>query len=440
MPDCLSLSRMDQPNGVSDHGLLCLDKQINHLFDVVTQATVNQLSVFTQGAFQAGRELQLEVIDRLFRPDTLVKPACGNVFALLGNMMGWSVESGWRLLPGSDSLLVLEELQNKIVVFILVLTAPSQLHLPSVPPFPDLSEALARVDAIDFYPALWAIEGLGHWYGDTFWKQKVRPTRALEQWTQALPPQSLLMMHAGLGLSIAQHFLTRVNHLSPRPDIRQAVQQTVSLCRENAIDGYAGAALESLGLVTRSGTFSKDAKPEVMARIVGEELAALDPEALGYFWHGVGRAIYFLPIHFLPFYSSVKQAIDMVQREVPDEYARLNAVSGLAWGITMVNIRNPAILANILNKYEKVLTADDAFSNGVVSSIMMRFDTTPSASFIKSFYQYKPDSSDTNLFYLWNEQIYIPCNNSIEYYYPVIKRENRLEELFFYQSISNIMS
>jgi hypothetical protein len=66
-----------------------------------------------------------------------------------------------------------------------------------------------------------------------------------------------------------------------------------------------------------------------MVQIVSQELQHSDPEGFEYFWHGVGRAHYFLPIHFVPGYGSIWYAVRMIRQAAPNEQAWLNGIAGL---------------------------------------------------------------------------------------------------------------
>src|SRR5262249_54869268 len=209
---------------------------------------------------------------------------------------------------------------------------------------------------------------------------------------------------------------------------------------DNATTGYEGAALESLGLITQNGQFYNDTRPDQMVQIVSRELEQIDPEAFEYFWHGVGRAHYFLPIHFVPGYGSNWHAVRMIQHAVPNERAWLNAIAGLAWAITMVDIRHPQIAANLLQHHGAQLAADDGFANGVASALMMRYDTTPSAPFITPFYQYQPDRAAAQLVQLWHDQVQQPSTVALQEYYPILRRHHRLGEIFRYHDFQELMA
>ncbi len=408
-------------------------------FDAVTQAAGEQLSEMVKSLFLLGDNLQREMTDLAF--GLLTPEALDPSGRMTSEFLQLSTELFRSLNPGQDGMLTLQELQNKLQVFLLVRNVREQLQLPPTPPYPSLLEVVRKAYAMEPYPALWAVEGLGHWYADTFYTRNITPQGILtEESVSELPPQSLTMLHAGIGMAFAQHALRPLNHLSPTSEIRRALEQTILLCRENSRPGYEGAAMESLGLITQNGQFYDETRPDQMVQIVSRELEQIDPEVFEYFWHGVGRAHYFLPIHFIPGYGSIWHAVGMIRQATPNDLAWLNAIAGLAWGVTMVNIRQPQIVANFLQYHGAQLVADDGFANGVASSIMMRYDTTPDAPFITPYYQYQPASTDSQLVQLWQSHVQQPCTAALRDYYPLLKHNNRLAEIFRYHSFPELIS
>src|SRR3954447_2524691 len=347
-----------------------------------------------------------------------------------------SVEVAQRALAATRQLaegnggLVAEELRAKGEVFCLVLDVAKLIGVPSDPPFP-LEELLARAYALGPFRALWAVEGLGKEYGDSFWHQGIVPRGILsDERTGGLPGRSLTMLDAGIGLSFAKYLLDGTSPRTPPAELAATVSEIVRLGRDNARPGYLGAAWESLGLVTR--TFHPD-----LVASVDRILRATAPEVLGYYWHGVGRAVYFAPINFLP--GSDGLLFEMAAREAPDEPARLSALAGAAWAYVLVAQRNPEILASlVLDPYGDALARTPAFANGVASSVMMRFDTTPGAPFIESFLQYRPASP--RLVALWDRLVRIPGETALTVYYPVIKQHNRLGDIFEYRDLAEFVA
>ena len=347
-----------------------------------------------------------------------------------------SVEVAQRALAATRQLaegnggLVAEELRAKGEVFCLVLDVAKLIGVPSDPPFP-LGELLARAYALGPFRALWAVEGLGKEYGDSFWNQGIVPHGILrDERTSGLPDRSLTMLDAGIGLSFAKYLLDRTSPRTSPAELAATVSEIVRLGRDNARPGYLGAAWESLGLVTR--TFHPD-----LVTSVDRILRAMAPEVLGYYWHGVGRAVYFAPINFLP--GSDGLLFEMAVREAPDEPARLSAMAGAAWAYVLVAQRNPEILASlVLGPYGDALSRTPGFTNGVASSIMMRFDTTPGAPFIESFLHYRPSSP--RLVALWDRLVRIPGETALAVYYPVIKQHNRLGDIFEYRDLADFVA
>jgi hypothetical protein len=331
-------------------------------------------------------------------------------------------------LPTRDGVLAWGELANKSEVFGLVPLVPFLIGVPNSPPF-QLLELIARSYALGAFPAVWAIEGLGKSYSDFVWNQEGSPPRNLLTSGEALaaPPSSLLMLHAGLGLSLAQRLLTSFDGDPSEEELRRVVREIVALDRDNSRPGDLGAAYESLGLVTR--TF----QPPLVAR-VDRILRQDEPDVVGYYWHGVGRALYFLLPGFLPCGSATWRAYEMAMTEPTDELGRDNAVAGLTWGFVLVNQRQPSIVAEMLRDHGAELSlVQDAFSNGVASGMMMRFDTTPDAPFTQEFLDFRPQDAATRV--LWDRMVRAPGEIALRVFYPILRQADRLGEMFRYQPL-----
>src|SRR5262249_20589424 len=233
--------------------------------------------------------LQRDAVDLLFDIVTLRAFAPNYVRRLAANLTEQLQETGKVLAPGVSSRLAWQEIKNKYEVFNLVKNVGELLAIPEGAEFP-LAELVEKAYALGAYPDLWAVEGLGHNYAMAFWKppEPVRELLICER-ASILPEKCLTMMHAGLGLAFAEQLLKTITPYSPAGEIRRVLKEFITLCRENSRDGYAGAAYESLGLVTRTWHAQ-------MMSVIDRALQEMAPEILGYFWHGAGRALYFLPI------------------------------------------------------------------------------------------------------------------------------------------------
>jgi hypothetical protein len=359
----------------------------------------------------------------LLRPDELARLTAGAATHPL--------ETFRFFLPTRDSVLAWGELANKLEVFLLVPSGPYLIGVPTSPPF-DLLELVARSYALGPFPALWAIEGLGRSYSDFVWGPGAPPRQLLTSGQAlAVPPSSLLMLHAGLGLSVAETLLRPYDADVPEEELRRTVREILALDRENSRPGDLGAAYESLGLVAR--TFH----PPLVARI--DRILRQDaPEAVGYFWHGVGRALYFLLIGLLPCGSATWRSFEMAMTEPPDELGRNNAVAGCTWAFFLVNQRQPAIVADLLYDHgEALFLVSDAFSNGVASAVIMRYDTTPGAPFIPTFFDFQPGDAATRV--LWDRMVKAPGEIALQVFYPILRQADLLGEMFQYQPIQDLV-
>jgi hypothetical protein len=127
----------------------------------------------------------------------------------------------------------------------------------------------------------------------------------------------------------------------------------------------------------------------------------------------------------------------MAQREPPHEVGRLNALVGLVWALTLVNIYQPKILETLLRRHGRELSQQDALANGVSSAVIIWLDSTGDHSCLDALFQHRPDS-DLNR--LWTEQVLQPGQNALQRFYPVIKKQNWLGEVFQYQSLPELIA
>jgi hypothetical protein len=403
-------------------------------FYSVTQATQNQFDDLVFASFQIGDEVQRGLVDLAFDTLTLRAFAPSYVSRLTSDIGEQSRDTLRVFTSAANARLAWQELKNNYEVFNLVKNSSSLLNLPAEGKDFDLSEAIRKAYELGGYPDLWAVEGLGHDYALTFFplwgkSQRVRGILTDGQ-AAALPDKSLTMMHAGLGLAFAEKLMDRITPYSRACDIRGLLQEFVTLVKDNARNGYEGAAYESLGLVTRFWHSQ-------MVNIVGERMGEVEPAAVSYFWHGVGRAYYFLPIYFVPGLLSPWAA---VERDAPHELAWLNMTAGLAWAMAIVNVRQPQIMENFLKNQGEQFARTPAFSDGVMSALIMGIDITPGDVYIAGFLQYTPDSRDKKTAELWNRLVGRPGSLAVNHYHPVLRKHRRLGEVFRYQDLSELVA
>jgi len=405
---------------------------LTDLFDLLAHQAQSQLGTITQTAYFMGDGLQRTVIDGAFdllNPQTWTP---GNLWQLGSQAVRQSLQIS-KLLDPSTLNLAWEELKNKLEVFILVKNLPSILRLPpsDTGEFLPIAELVSRAYSLQPFQALWAVEGLGHYYTDSYHAHFGDPQGLLLEANAPVPEKSLTMLHAGMGMSFADRLMGTLDVDDPSANQTRAVlERFVSLCRNNAREDYLGCSIESLGLITR------DFYPELL-NVVAQQLPQVAPDLVGYFWHGAGRALYFSREYFLPVLTTAWSGIEEEAVNCPDQ---LSAMAGLSWALAVVNMRQPAIMQHALSSYTRNAKLAQGFANGVASTLIMRQDITPDEPFISAFYQYRPGPSDPQLMELWNRFIAAPAEAALKVYYPVLKQHHALGQVFRYQDLTALVA
>ncbi|MGD0568474.1 MAG: hypothetical protein ABSA78_08710 [Candidatus Sulfotelmatobacter sp.] len=382
-----------------------------------------QLGSGGQTAFFIGDGLQRALTDSLF--DTLLPQTWspGNLSRLGSQLVNQSARLS-RLLAPTQARFAWQELTNKAEVFALVRNLSSILNLPEGKFFP-LADLVQKAYARSPFEALWAVEGVGHYYADEYWKRQGPPSRLLADANLPVPAKSLLMLHAGMGLCFADRLVGDLTTESTPVEVRDALEQFVALCRENSRQGYLGAAIESLGIVTR------DFYPDLL-KPVTQQFRFVAPEFTGFYWHGIGRAIYFSRKFFIPRLFSMWSDVSHEAAAEPD---RQDVMAGLTWAFTLVNMRQPAIAETALRSHDIDSSLGKAFSNGVCSCIVMRTDTTPDEPFVPAFYEHRPSELASE----WERRISKPASTAVRDYYPVLCRHSALDQVFRYQNLGELV-
>jgi hypothetical protein len=394
-------------------------------FEAVAWQTQARFGPSLQEAFQAGDSLQRDAVDLSFAVLPRNPLAPGDWLGAGSELFGQSWETARLWSFAGDERLAWRDIGNKVEVYRLVKRVAGVIGVPGRgEPF-SLAELVERSYALEDYPALWAVEGLGHDYAQHFWQPGEAVSGLLrDPAALGIPAKSLLMLHAGIGLGFAQPLVARVPPDAPAEEVERVVAEVFALCRGNSLPGDEGAAYESLGLVARS-FFPTLVRP--LARAV-ERVA---PELLGYYWHGAGRSTYFLPINFIPAGDPTWRPFEMALRETPDPTALLDLFAGLGWAFTMVDIQDPEIVARrVVGPHRDALSRTDAFSYGVATSLAMRADTTPGAALVEGYLGYRPGGGAGAA---WEALVVRPAEAFLEREVPRLRSEARLGELFHYR-------
>lgn len=297
------------------------------------------------------------------------------------------------------------ELAHKAEVYLLVRRASASLGPDAHRRERFLSVAREALH-FDSRQVMWALEGLAHGHVQAVLDRDPNLEEAPRGLLRGLdlPETALLMAHLGLGMAIAERVLL---DLYPDDDVGAvaAVARFQRLCRANANPPQLEAALESFGLVARC--FYPELVPTLDRALTAPAGRGLPAH---YFWHGVGRALYFLPLHLLPGYGHVATALSRADREAPGPEARHNARSGAAYACTLVNLGSPEVIAELLTSYPEQV--DNAFVEGVLSALLLRRNTTPDDRELGVFLAYRP--ADPELRQCWQERLAGPIGRAFD--------------------------
>jgi hypothetical protein len=334
------------------------------------------------------------------------------------------------LISRRNHQLAYRETLNKLAIMELVTKVSSML--PKEESFPSLRILVNRCYALGEFESLWAIEGIGQRTIEHELRSSDDPQGFLTgENSKDLPAGSLAMLHAGIGLGFAKHGLDSLNH-SGTQNLTQMVSRFIGHCQNNSRPGYFHCAIESLGLVAR---FEHGAP---MVQAIDQVLGDIEPEYRGLLWHGAGRAVYFSPQNFIPGARSPVPAFSMCKLEPSHKIGQQNMMTGLAWAITLVNMKHPQIIEEVLMLHENdIREAEDAFKNGVASSIIVREVGTPGVA--RDFVGSVSKKSGVERNGLVVEYVGSPAEEAINTYLAVFVEHGRLGQIFQYQNLASLI-
>ncbi|MBZ5507113.1 MAG: hypothetical protein LAO78_16775 [Acidobacteriia bacterium] len=321
-------------------------------------------------------------------------------------------------------------MRNKLEAFSLFEHVDLELNLAGAADrsLPGLAH---RAHLLGPYFSVWATEGVGHYFADSHLSCDNHMTTI---WgnarTHDLPIASLVPLHAGIGLALVERLLADIHGLSSN-EFQKHVAECVRLFQNTFQPEYLEIIYEALGLATRNLYPHLTAKMHLSLLRVNEEL----PE---YFWHGVGRALYFVPSSFLPGNSAPWKALEMCMKEPPNETCRRNTVAGFVWALTLVNIRQPHIMAEFLSHHGKNPQAQEAIVNGVCSALIIWARSCSNSHDLNRMNHYQCDGREPIL-NLWNRYVGEACRNALVYCSAKAGGEH-LGKLFRYQTTARLLA
>ena len=406
--------------------------------DAVTRAAERQFDGWLDQALDIGSAVQRTLVDlTMFRPPSIDSSGLMRLAAdrRLAPVVQATAQYGlapiaWLdsyRIAAEDSPAALQEFSNKLRVLQFATEMHSDLGLETADETP-LTELLDRAAALETFPRLWAIETLGAYYAERALKhsggadpQELLSDESLDQ----IPPWNWPMLHAGIGKAFAEFVLEPLCPTSSSDLVRHAITRFVGLCRRSSRRGYQGAALESLGLVARS------LYQNVVPRL-DRELEAIEPDLQGYFWHGAGRAMYFDPNNMLPSSNAPSRTIAALRQETPHYLGYQNALSGIAWETTLVNMQYPEVMELVLRHHGELAETDSAFADGVSSAVVVRALATPDDRSVGPFVAHEPRRGAAAE--AWRTHVTTPCQAALGRTYGDLPPNAVIGELFHYRT------
>lgn len=271
----------------------------------------------------------------------------------------------------------------------------------------------ARPGAGGVYRELWVREGAGYALGERF--DGGGAEREAAESAESLP------RHTGLGLNVASRLLA--DGTNPPSTV---IERFVALVERTVPAAAHPAALENLGFAVRM------LRPEHLAdydRFIGGR----DPELLELFWHGAGRGLYFAPTELAPSPAGRWSALDRALADAPHELGRRNGVAGLAWALTLVNVRHPEVVEGRLRALAGRREAVPWAAHGLASALIFWCATTGDRDAPERFLGHRgADGSD--LGELWRRELAGPARAALTELLPVLAEPGRIAALFRYRS------
>jgi len=172
---------------------------------------------------------------------------------------------------------------------------------------------------------------------------------------------------------------------------------------------------------------------------IDRELSQIGDNLTDYFWHGVGRAIYFAPTNYMPLLGFASRGVELTQQEPPHELGRRNALAGAIWAMVLVNLREPKVIESFLIYCADVKFDGDAFANGVSSAAVIWCDATESTAELEALCMHQPDPSYSGVAERWCTLVRDPCRRALDQYYEALRRHNCIGEVFRYQSLPRLL-
>ena len=355
---------------------------------------------------------------------------------VLGNTLAMAELSAGLMagfMPGHEW----QETRAKIEAFRLFAFADGQLN--SSRSSPDALDRLVdRALSFDDYRSVWLLEGIAHYFAVS---ASGPLTGMLSRFPGSqLPERNMAPMHTGMGTACAEYALSTLGGEPSKAALRALIGRFFDSCRNNARPEWLDSSIEPLGLVVRT------LYPHLLSTI-GDIIGDMDGAARRLYWHGVGRSLYFVPTNFLAFGNSHERLLRAAAAEAPHESDKLNALAGVAWAVTLVNIRRPLVLENFLRICAQPgmpeYTRETAI-NGITSALMIwrhmvPWDTACSNAYLNDL-PLGTGNNEASRAALWKEWVVEPSRRVLQYDLPRLCEQRRVASVFSYRPETGVMA
>ena len=397
-----------------------------------TKRTVEKFGDPAAVMFIAGDEYQTKAVDMMFDVLTL-KAMSPSYWSKVTDHLVTQGKLAADATIGQQEALHSQQAKNTRYVFTLVRNNPEKIGIPKFGEF-DLSTFMDKAYDVGDYESIWTVEGLGHVYSQRTWQLQWDCSEdaegiLVEGQAANMPDKSLTMMHAGLGLCLAESLMKQLTPDSSTKETERVLKAFIKLCVNNSRPGYVGCALESLGLVTRCFNFP-------MVSLVETVLSDVDEMAWEFFWRGAGRALYFSPGHMMqPLYSPWIAA----EAEAPSDRVLNILKAGISWPTNIVNMKKPEIFEDLIRRRGADEEDAGTIAHGVGASTTMAMDITPNHPLVKEYLDYVPTSTDPKVKDLWTKMVHTPVYKAVHRYQPVLRAHNMMDQVFRFQSLDALV-
>ncbi len=195
------------------------------------------------------------------------------------------------------------------------------------------------------------------------------------------------MMHVGMGMALGLHYLKAYKQATEKKQKDECVLSFFNECVSKSKKGYAGCAIESLGLLIQTHMRDEGILFKWVNVLINSDLPPeIVLQYIAWIYHGLGRGYYFAPKNLLPTYAShfkympllsLKHLINKIRRsELTEEYASCaihNAVAGVFWAISAVSLTNPSILLDYLRFVREDISFFSGYHNSIIEGIQSNF-------------------------------------------------------------------